>query len=95
MFQKFAINYNTVPERFRKGSVVYRQEAPNEALKEEQPEVEKDSLPSTPEPGKDKRGSPRWEIVVSHCDVISKSFWEEHDGILADKRRTTVEQHKR
>jgi tRNA(His) guanylyltransferase len=84
LFSKFQINYSTLPERFRKGSVLYRQVitesevAPADGItggivNEEQ----------TPHTSKTIRA--RKEVAVAHCDIIGRSFWEDHEGILGDK----------
>ena len=82
MFSKFQINYSTLPERFRKGSVLYRQfmtesgVVPADAITGE-------IVKQTSHTSKTIRA--RKEVVVAHCDIIGRSFWEDHEGILGDK----------
>ncbi|XP_057816540.1 tRNA(His) guanylyltransferase 1 isoform X1 [Cryptomeria japonica] len=69
LFQEFGINYNTLPEIFRKGSCVLRKEVE---------EIVKHS-----EAGDPVR-RPRKKIVVQHCDIIGNKFWDEHSYLLSD-----------
>ena len=36
-------------------------------------------------PQRSKTIRARKEVAVTHCDVIGRSFWEDHEGILGDK----------
>lgn len=84
LFSKFGVNYNKLPERFRKGSVLYRQEAAqgstlpvrtaSRELTGNEPSKSVDAV---------KNPRPRWEIVVAHRDIIGSEFWQEHPAILA------------
>jgi tRNA(His) guanylyltransferase len=80
LFSKFQINYSTLPERFRKGSVLYRQTvtepgaAPVAGITEE-----------TGHAKGTQRTLARKEVVVRHCDIIGRTFWEEQESILGDK----------
>lgn len=67
LFTRFGINYSTLPERFRKGSVVIRQRVT----------VEK----QTPD-GRIKLKE-RLQPVVLHCDIIKDDFWQQHPELLA------------
>jgi len=81
LFSKYSINYNALPERFRKGSVLYRREARDVALAtgtliESEPSNEVE----TSRAGKSARV--RMEIVVGHCDIIGPGFWEGSPAVL-------------
>jgi tRNA(His) guanylyltransferase len=84
LFSKFQINYNTLPERFRKGSVLYRQimTEPGVALLAG---ITEETVNEEETPQRSKTIRARKEVAVAHCDIIGRSFWEEHEGILVDK----------
>ncbi|KAL5728464.1 tRNA(His) guanylyltransferase [Ranunculus cassubicifolius] len=69
LFQQFDINYSTLPAIFRKGSCVF---------KDRVFEIVKYT----------KNGDPvkrvRKKVIIQHCDIIEKQFWEEHPWILDD-----------
>ncbi|CAG7847741.1 tRNA(His) guanylyltransferase; AltName: Full=tRNA-histidine guanylyltransferase [Serendipita indica DSM 11827] len=82
LFGQFGINYNALPERFRKGSVLYRQEATASV------ETPAAGVDNTPGQGSITATSivpprrPRREIVVEHCDIIGPAFWSSRPSIL-------------
>ncbi|KIZ00415.1 tRNA(His) guanylyltransferase [Monoraphidium neglectum] len=67
LFSRFGINYNELPEQFRKGSVVVRR---RERV------VVKHRDDGTPV----ERERPG--LAVLHCDIIGERFWQEHPDIL-------------
>ncbi|KAL4437020.1 hypothetical protein ABPG75_004159 [Micractinium tetrahymenae] len=67
LFSRFGINYSTLPERFRKGSVVIRQRV---TVQKQMPD------------GRTKQKE-RLEPVVLHCDIIRDDFWRQHPELLA------------
>lgn len=74
LFSKFQINYNALPERFRKGSILYRQDAIGTETHET---AHEDGIQK-------KQGTPRTRkvIIVEHCDIIGRTFWGDHPGVL-------------
>ncbi|KAF8514550.1 tRNAHis guanylyltransferase [Hysterangium stoloniferum] len=89
LHSRFDINYNTLPARFRKGSVVVRQEIPPPQLSIS----EADPLPSGESASsaeatlhirskKQSKKKPEYEISVVHVDIIKDAFWLEHPNIL-------------
>ncbi|PWA02820.1 hypothetical protein BB558_001032 [Smittium angustum] len=66
LFSKFQINYNTIPEIFRKGSVLIHL-------------VEYFEV-TTPENALAKRM--KKSVQILHCDIIRDKFWNEHDSLL-------------
>jgi len=68
LFSQFGINYNTLPEQFKKGSVVIRQR---------EKVVVKHKEDGTPV--QRERVAP----VVLHVDIIREAFWKEHPELLA------------
>lgn len=88
LFERFGINYNNVPERMRKGSVVVREVGGSPPLVLLQlisfGQVLKDD--DTFGVG-DKRGKKKGvltRITVLHCDLIRDEFWKERPGILLE-----------
>jgi tRNA(His) guanylyltransferase len=69
LFQR-GINYNSLPEMYRKGSVLYREEM-------ESNEVSK----NTGLPVKRKRKM----ITIQHIDIIGDTFWNDQDRLLTDQ----------
>ncbi|KAI0705792.1 tRNAHis guanylyltransferase [Cerioporus squamosus] len=84
LFSRFGINYNELPARYRKGSVLVREEVCN---------VETDGAPSLsigtsgPAGGKKaqkKKPRVRTTIELCHCDIIGDDFWDRRPNLLAD-----------
>ncbi|KAL0227586.1 hypothetical protein RCL1_003730 [Eukaryota sp. TZLM3-RCL] len=65
LFSKFNINYNSLPELHKKGSVLY--------WKKERLLVDGKLTPSGDQVFRDKK-----VVVIDHCDVIGESFWESY-----------------
>lgn len=77
LFSKFNINYNELPQIFRKGSVVIREKETPENSKEE-------SLPSKP---KNKKIADKYPVIATHhVDIIKDDFWNDHEYIMNDVR---------
>ncbi|KAF8230588.1 tRNAHis guanylyltransferase [Tricholoma matsutake] len=94
LFSRFQINYNSIEERFRKGSVLFRKTI------KDLPDSKGDApTTNTEAPHHDVRtsenirwsngrkledgGGPKTKITVVHCDIIKDDFWEARSGILA------------
>jgi tRNA(His) guanylyltransferase len=77
LFEKFNINYNNLPQIFRKGSIVYRKQV-EEVGKKENGEVIKRL---------------RMRIVVEHEDIIRDGFWIAHPYILTVARSKQRQAH--
>eukprot|EP00873_Tetraselmis_striata_P022803 jgi/Tetstr1/443067/TSEL_031125.t1 len=73
LFERFGINYNTLPDMFKKGSVIVRQkrEVPSGKTRD-------DGTPVT---------RLRSIAAVLHVDLIAPGFWEEHPQVLKDTLR--------
>ncbi|KAI3433781.1 hypothetical protein D9Q98_003586 [Chlorella vulgaris] len=67
LFSQFGLNYNALPERFRKGSVVIRQRVKHVKQTADGRSKEKERL----------------EPCVLHCDIIRDHFWQQHAELLA------------
>ncbi|KAG8851902.1 tRNA-His guanylyltransferase [Serendipita sp. 411] len=83
LFSKFNINYNTLPDRFRKGSILYRQNAVDSSLATAQ-ELDGPDTGDSAQSSGNKPARARKAVVVAHCDIISRSFWDEHPEILSE-----------
>jgi len=70
LFERFGINYNDVPQRMRKGSVVVREISKGD-----------DTLDVGDKGGGGKKGV-LMQVTVLHCDLIRDEFWEERPYIL-------------
>ncbi|GAM22298.1 hypothetical protein SAMD00019534_054730 [Acytostelium subglobosum LB1] len=68
LFTQFGINYNTLPQMYRKGSVIYRKMVNEESI---------DSRTNEPTNKLKKR------LVVEHIDIISDKFWKDNADILS------------
>lgn len=66
LFTEFGINYSNLPQRFRKGSVVVRQES---------------EVTTTNSSGEQVKRMKRLPTVL-HVDLIRDEFWREHPDIL-------------
>ncbi|KAK6174339.1 hypothetical protein SNE40_017637 [Patella caerulea] len=77
LYSEFDINYNTLPELYRKGTVLIRN-------KETDGSNEARSKSSFSNSHKSNLFSPR--ISVLHVDIIGESFWREHPEILNSKK---------
>eukprot|EP00887_Chlorella_sp_A99_P005211 scaffold1.g5211.t1 len=66
LFSRFCINYNALPERYRKGSVVIRTPARVAKQRQDGSVVERERL----------------EPAVQHVDIIGDAFWESHPQVL-------------
>ncbi|KIM33978.1 hypothetical protein M408DRAFT_60379 [Serendipita vermifera MAFF 305830] len=80
LFSRFQINYNTLPDRFRKGSVLYRQEE----ITGIGAQVIDDIVQADEIQKKQGTSRSRKVVVVEHCDIIGRSFWEDHASILGE-----------
>lgn len=85
LFSRFKINYNQLDARYRKGSVMVREEVVEE---ETTPPNEPEPTPSEPsktnDKKKNKKAKPPTRVVLLHCDIIKDEFWNERPGLLAD-----------
>jgi tRNA(His) guanylyltransferase len=68
LFSEFGINYNALPEQFKKGSIVIRRKCIVVV------KTDAEGRPIERE---------RVEPVVLHCDIIRDEFWREHPELLA------------
>jgi tRNA(His) guanylyltransferase len=66
LFAQFQINYNNLPQLFRKGSVLYRKRVEEEI-------TAKDGKPSV---------RLRWRVVCEHRDIIGDEFWRDNPHLL-------------
>lgn len=91
LFSQFGINYNKIEARFRKGSVLVRQEIASPSDSTSEPvQAQEDAENSNTDPKsqqvqqqRSKKTKPLYETVVLHCDIIRDEFWEQHSYILA------------
>ncbi|TBU33543.1 tRNAHis guanylyltransferase [Dichomitus squalens] len=93
LFSRFGINYNELPARFRKGSVLVREEVSTEnegvdgleatplPVSEEVSEVVSSGAPRK---ASKKKVRVRTTIELCHCDIIGDEFWNARPNILAD-----------
>ncbi|KAF8071548.1 Thg1 C terminal domain-containing protein [Lyophyllum atratum] len=93
LFTRFQVNYNQIDERYRKGSVLVREEisepigAPVPLSSEQASETAADAA-TEPSPirGKEtkpkRKVKPKTNVIVLHCDIIKKDFWDARPGLL-------------
>jgi len=76
LFSKFGINYNKLPQLYRKGTtLIWQSEQPKEEAADQPNANEAGSVPVTK-----KQTKP--EILVLNVDIIGEQFWKEHSYIL-------------
>ncbi|EIW57505.1 tRNAHis guanylyltransferase [Trametes versicolor FP-101664 SS1] len=86
MFSKFGINYNDLPARFRKGSILVRTETePGETQEPSAPSVVGPQV-QTSKGKKEKKAKIRVRTTVDlvHCDIIGDEFWTSRPNIIVD-----------
>eukprot|EP01133_Synstelium_polycarpum_P012140 gene12140-14204_t len=69
LFSRFGINYNNLPQIYRKGSVIYRRPVEETRI---------DTRTNQPIIKSKKR------LVIEHIDIISDRFWKDNPDILKD-----------
>ncbi|KAF7964945.1 hypothetical protein HWV62_14424 [Athelia sp. TMB] len=82
LHSRFQVNYNDISARFRKGSVIVREEIPS-SLHEDPPN---ESQVVADKPGKKSQKSKekfRTRIELLHCDIISDNFWQQRPRLLS------------
>ncbi|KZT73566.1 tRNAHis guanylyltransferase [Daedalea quercina L-15889] len=93
LHSRFSINYNSLPARFRKGSILVREKVvPDktdvQALGAEGATDSPDAVSSgTPGPtsGKPaKKPKVQFTTELLHCDIIGDEFWEQRPYLLAE-----------
>ncbi|KAI9057310.1 tRNAHis guanylyltransferase [Trametes sanguinea] len=93
LFSRFGINYNELPARYRKGSVLVRKEVPEPEAAEAGVETQSaDANPGDQAPSvaaadkasKKKKSKARTVVELLHCDIIGNEFWNARPNILAD-----------
>lgn len=77
LFTEFDINYNNLPPKYRKGTVLIREKDDDNSP------TMKVSCSNAGHQHHDTRVSRR--IISLHCDIIAKEFWLEHPEILETK----------
>ncbi|PFH51098.1 hypothetical protein AMATHDRAFT_143378 [Amanita thiersii Skay4041] len=84
LFSRFKINYNDIDERFKKGSVLVREEVKNLLGDKQQQEPQSQPILQMPKQGtaskREKKRkaavNPPTKIELLHCDIIKDTFWE-------------------
>lgn len=69
LFSRFSINYNDIPEQFRKGSVII---------------CNKEIVVAKYKPDGTAVLRPRKKHDILYCDIISDDFWTRHPDLLSD-----------
>ncbi|KAI1797195.1 tRNAHis guanylyltransferase [Ganoderma leucocontextum] len=90
LFSRFGVNYNDLPARFRKGSILVREEVSTDAEGVDGADatsvLEGAVPPTTPQSTSKKKMKVRVRTTVElhHCDIIGDEFWNSRPNILAD-----------
>ncbi|RPD61221.1 tRNAHis guanylyltransferase [Lentinus tigrinus ALCF2SS1-7] len=90
LFSRFGINYNELPARFRKGSVLVREEVSDAVETGDAPQADQAISTPTGEPASvsdkkaQKKPRVRTTVELYHFDIIGDEFWDGHSNILAD-----------
>ncbi|KAI0710215.1 tRNAHis guanylyltransferase [Earliella scabrosa] len=83
LFSRFDINYNELPARFRKGSVLVREEVAQTGDDAERTDGNAAAPPNRQQAQK-KKPKIRTTVELYHCDIIGDEFWNARPNILAD-----------
>lgn len=81
LFSKFGINYNKLPQLYRKGTTLIWQPTQPKEVEATQP-VEQLST-AKPSGSQETRKQVKPEILVLNIDIIGEQFWNEHSYILS------------
>ncbi|KAH9850310.1 tRNAHis guanylyltransferase [Lenzites betulinus] len=91
LHSRFGINYNELPAKFRKGSVLVRTEITKDP---EEGRTDDPVCVSSPDPVSKETAKPsktekkkarvRTSVELLHCDIIGEEFWAVRPNILAD-----------
>ncbi|EMD31300.1 hypothetical protein CERSUDRAFT_109474 [Gelatoporia subvermispora B] len=81
LFSRFSINYNLLPARFRKGSILVREPIPSETEAHADPGM---VLPDVSAVEPEKKPRVKTTVVLVHCDIIGDEFWAAREYLLAD-----------
>ncbi|KAH9902955.1 tRNAHis guanylyltransferase [Cubamyces lactineus] len=91
LFSRYGINYNDLPARYRKGSVLVRTEVPGELdVEATNAQPIESPAPAPPTAAKSSQGSKkkkervRTVVELLHCDIIGDDFWNARPNLLAD-----------
>ncbi|KAG6852815.1 hypothetical protein C0991_008970 [Blastosporella zonata] len=83
LFSRFQVNYNQIDQRYRKGSVLVREE-----ITEPPAAIEPTEPPDSTAENKNRKSKrevkPKTRVIVLHCDIIKDEFWGARSGILKE-----------
>ncbi|CCM04235.1 uncharacterized protein FIBRA_06402 [Fibroporia radiculosa] len=90
LHSRFGMNYNSIPTRYRKGSVLIRERISAESSISQPSEAEGDAAaPSSGEQTArtlgqraEKKSEARKRLSVLHCDIIGDEFWQQRPHLL-------------
>lgn len=97
LFSKFNINYNNLPEVFRRGTIIIRnkrfkknemkqeQDKINEKETDEKNTQQREQINHTDETKEINENNNFKRYIVSHENLVSEQFWLKYDYILKDK----------
>lgn len=90
LFNQFQTNYNSLPARYRKGSILIREEVPAiiDIIAPGDPADIFEGTSAEPNmalSGRSKKRKPDTVVQVLHCDIIKDDFWNERPNLLSDK----------
>ncbi|KAI0729243.1 Thg1 C terminal domain-containing protein [Fomitopsis betulina] len=84
---RFNINYNSLPARFRKGSVLVREQIAPEVTSaegtESSPDLNNLNITGLPVRKPAKKPKVQFSVEVLHCDIIGDEFWKQRPYLLA------------
>ncbi|KAH9838632.1 tRNAHis guanylyltransferase-domain-containing protein [Rhodofomes roseus] len=93
LHSRFSINYNSLPARFRKGSVLVREQvmpekavllAPAAEGAASTPDVEGQGIPQPSTRKPPKKPKAQYTVELLHCDIIGDEFWDQRPYLLAE-----------
>ncbi|KAI0076200.1 tRNAHis guanylyltransferase [Panus rudis PR-1116 ss-1] len=94
LFSNYNINYNNLPARFRKGSILVREfvqsDDHQDSQQQDATQLQATQRDQMVEQGGSSRSSrakkvePRTEVALLHCDLIGDEFWALRPHLLSD-----------
>ncbi|BFY97604.1 hypothetical protein BsWGS_00644 [Bradybaena similaris] len=78
LFKELNTNYNTLPELFRKGTVIIRPKDPEDSLNSSSSNLR-------PNHSTHRQADRRFSSIFLHTDIITNKFWEDYPYILNSK----------
>lgn len=93
LHSRFGMNYNNLPARFRRGSILVREQVVPDTCTllatglekaAGSPDVENSSSPEPSTRRPPKKPKAQFRVELLHCDIIGDEFWDQRPYLLAE-----------